>query len=69
MQDLFASIIPPDAANNNNNGNNGGRGGGRGGFANMANLDEATRAKFDEQMSELPGEELHREHGGHRQIS
>ena len=46
MQDLFASIVPPDASNNNN--------GGRGGrFPNMANLDEATRAKFNEQMQVL----------------
>ena len=49
-RDLMTSLIPQDANNNNNNG---GGGGGRGGFPNMANLDEATRAKVGQQMQEL----------------
>jgi hypothetical protein len=52
MMDLFASFADETGANNNNNNNNGGRGG-RGGFPNMANLDPATRAKFDQQNQEL----------------
>ena len=52
MRDLYAQFAPPDD-NNNNNGNGGNNGGRRGGMPNLANLDEATRAKFEQQNQEL----------------
>ncbi len=54
MMELFTSFAPPadDTAATANNNGGGGRGG-RGGFPNMANLDPATRAKFDQAKQAL----------------
>ena len=49
--EVMNSIIPPDSNGGNNNG--GGGRGGRGGFPNMQNLDEATRTRLTNAMTDL----------------